>query len=99
MKWLLAVVVFCGVVASCAAVMFVIGCFSVPSLDEGSHGMAVPLLLGYLGFTYGMPVGFIAAIVWLIVRSGKKKEEAESIRRAIDESHVDPDIASDEKKA
>jgi hypothetical protein len=85
MKWLLAIVVFVAVVTLCAAVIFVIGCFSVPSLDAGSHGMAIPLLLGFVGFQWGIPLGFVAAFTWLLLRSHQEMQEAESTLYAMDE--------------
>lgn len=68
---------------------FVVGCFIVPSLDAGSHGMAVPILFGFRAFVYSLPVGLIVALVWLIVRISRDAEEQESICRAIDQHERD----------
>lgn len=85
-KWLLTVGVFIGVLALSAGLMFIVGCCMVPSLDEGSHGLAVPLMLGYLGLVYGTPVALISSVVWLVWRSRREKEEAKFILNAIDEA-------------
>lgn len=90
MKWLLSIAVFIGTTAGAAALMFLIGCVLTPTFDEGSHGMWLPVMLGYLGFIYGLPIAFIAAVVWLLFRIRRERHEEALILAAIDSAGPSP---------